>query len=1349
MARNRRNRNQQRRYGGPQPRPQPRRGGRTDYDDDGYHYEYYYGPPGGVHFFTEPPKIGVWRMVELWAVGMYVWVMLLREYLIDLLYPTKAQQDARRTWQDYQRRKQQEEEWRRGGWDNEEGADGGRWGDSGVQEEEEDKGPPPHEVLGVSEDASEKEIRSAYKKKALILHPDKNPGKEEWAKKQFHALGRAHEEMMKRINAKRAAETTNDSTDNDNENNETGEQDTPNNETDQDGPSGAASPRERAREEKKKRKEAEREFERQCKAEDQRLKQAKAQRAREEAEGSSSAAGLADGWDGSSHGLYSEYNSPGHLQAIIREDCLHLFVKMLVDQVLVDQEGVESLASFLTQDLGRGSTPLHFCAFFGRIFIAGRLVQLAQQLTDMRVEPLLFKTLIMQKNQDGYTPFEVAKERFGDAPHGSDGHCLMVRLQTLQEHIEKVEEGKKRRIDWRGIMLVVCTILVALALHLHLPYWVGWRPTVTVAIALCAWGGSAVVLGGCALWVVFYCMAFIGKLAIGLVCEYWCVAIGLCCEYWWQAILGAVVVVGVIANLEINVMNMSGQVVWVVEVGLHAVTAVLSVFKRADTLCIKFIELMCVWDWLVWLVRTAKSSLTRLSGKCYPTTSTSTSSTVSSLPLSPSQLAIADDTRPPTPHSSSAQQLPIKTRVSKWLLSRLIDALSCVSSCLSMVSALFFRLDPRMPFRCKHLLTLAIVTVTLWKFGVVPGGNLAVSMPSMSSLSQLWSPLPSHFSPPSPSAYRSAHSRAASESIHQDDDDEEEEEEDDFFDEDVGAAPTSAPAPAKNKTSSMQQEGAGDEGSEGEESAQPALADDDASEQHDHHHEEDATTDDEPSTPHRPSEPSPASHVVPDPADDTRSASESEAPDVDESGESSAEDIWVAEMDEGDEFEDDGADAAAAIPEKPQHVWQSVRLPTDDDDSDGDSLEAKPPITPQPHEPSPEPPAESAADAAAAAADPGADPEADIESDDMDTETEEAAIDESPDLPMDAVTLTLLGIVIWVALGVGWWLFSVKARPDDVDAPDQQQQQSRNETATAADGQDTAGRPTAHQTPSSTDERGQAEPRPSSSGRSSISATPSPPKPSVLPSASPGDDSVHSETPTSTVASESAQPVRTAAAAAAKPATAPLSRNAKRKARKERKKAAATGREGEREGPAGTTLEAEAPSAGDMDEHEEGTQHEEEPAGSTTHPESIPVTAHDTAPASPTIPTRSVYVRATSSPAQVLPPSTVELPAGAPPRPNVAPPLPSPATPESKTKTPTMTPSRPSGRVWVPTAHRGHQQQQQQQPSDTQSRSPEPTTMSPSRGSRGLGRGLGVGVTIRPPPASITSVLQQNASHWG
>ncbi len=47
-------------------------------------------------------------------------------------------------------------------------------------------------ILGVQKNASETEIKSAYRKLAIKYHPDKNPGNKE-AEEKFKSINSAHE----------------------------------------------------------------------------------------------------------------------------------------------------------------------------------------------------------------------------------------------------------------------------------------------------------------------------------------------------------------------------------------------------------------------------------------------------------------------------------------------------------------------------------------------------------------------------------------------------------------------------------------------------------------------------------------------------------------------------------------------------------------------------------------------------------------------------------------------------------------------------------------------------------------------------------------------------------------------------------------------------------------------------------------------------------------------------------------------------------------------------------------------------------------------------------------------------
>ena len=49
-----------------------------------------------------------------------------------------------------------------------------------------------YEVLGVSKNVSEKDIRRAYRKLARQHHPDQNPDDKEAAEERFKAIGEAY-----------------------------------------------------------------------------------------------------------------------------------------------------------------------------------------------------------------------------------------------------------------------------------------------------------------------------------------------------------------------------------------------------------------------------------------------------------------------------------------------------------------------------------------------------------------------------------------------------------------------------------------------------------------------------------------------------------------------------------------------------------------------------------------------------------------------------------------------------------------------------------------------------------------------------------------------------------------------------------------------------------------------------------------------------------------------------------------------------------------------------------------------------------------------------------------------------
>lgn len=51
-----------------------------------------------------------------------------------------------------------------------------------------------YKILGVEKDASDPEIKKAYRKLAIVHHPDKNPGDEE-AAERFQNIGEAYETL--------------------------------------------------------------------------------------------------------------------------------------------------------------------------------------------------------------------------------------------------------------------------------------------------------------------------------------------------------------------------------------------------------------------------------------------------------------------------------------------------------------------------------------------------------------------------------------------------------------------------------------------------------------------------------------------------------------------------------------------------------------------------------------------------------------------------------------------------------------------------------------------------------------------------------------------------------------------------------------------------------------------------------------------------------------------------------------------------------------------------------------------------------------------------------------------------
>ncbi|EEB86767.1 hypothetical protein MPER_16156, partial [Moniliophthora perniciosa FA553] len=53
----------------------------------------------------------------------------------------------------------------------------------------------PYELLDVKQEATEQEIRTAYRQRSLRVHPDRNPNNPDAARK-FHELNQAYELLL-------------------------------------------------------------------------------------------------------------------------------------------------------------------------------------------------------------------------------------------------------------------------------------------------------------------------------------------------------------------------------------------------------------------------------------------------------------------------------------------------------------------------------------------------------------------------------------------------------------------------------------------------------------------------------------------------------------------------------------------------------------------------------------------------------------------------------------------------------------------------------------------------------------------------------------------------------------------------------------------------------------------------------------------------------------------------------------------------------------------------------------------------------------------------------------------------
>ena len=60
-----------------------------------------------------------------------------------------------------------------------------------------------YELLGIARNATDKEIKRAFRKLAMQYHPDHNSGREQWANAKFKEINEAHQVLSNQANRRK------------------------------------------------------------------------------------------------------------------------------------------------------------------------------------------------------------------------------------------------------------------------------------------------------------------------------------------------------------------------------------------------------------------------------------------------------------------------------------------------------------------------------------------------------------------------------------------------------------------------------------------------------------------------------------------------------------------------------------------------------------------------------------------------------------------------------------------------------------------------------------------------------------------------------------------------------------------------------------------------------------------------------------------------------------------------------------------------------------------------------------------------------------------------------------------